>query len=53
MTKITGMLLLLIGIAGLASGSPTPVPEIDPVSGVSALALLSGTLVVMLRRRRK
>jgi len=45
--------LILLGIgAGLACIA-APVPEIDPASGASALALLAGTLVVIRGRRRK
>ena len=43
MKKIVGMMLLVIGAAGSALAT---VPEIDPGSGVSALALLSGALLV-------
>lgn len=50
MTKFAAFALLLIGTAGIASASS--VPEIDPASGISALALLSGALLV-LRSRRK
>jgi hypothetical protein len=45
------MMLLLIGVAGLAMAVPTP--EIDPGSGASALALLSGALLVIRGRRKK
>jgi len=44
-------MLLMIGAAGIAS-AVTWVPEIDPGSGISALALLSGAVLV-LRGRRK
>jgi hypothetical protein len=51
MTKLSALILLLTASAAFA-GSVTPVPEIDPGVGVSALALLSGGLV-LLRSRRK
>lgn len=51
MTKYLGFALLLIGCAGVASA--VPVPEIDPGSGMSALALLAGTLLVIRARRSK
>ncbi len=51
MAKYVGFALLLIGTAGIAGATPY-VPEIDPGSGISALALLSGALLV-LRARRK
>jgi len=54
MTKIAGMMLLLLGVAGLANASGVvSAPEIDPASGVSALALLSGALLIIRSRLRK
>jgi LPXTG-motif cell wall-anchored protein len=50
MAKFAGLALFLIGTAGIAAASP--VPEIDPASGVSALALLSGALLVFRARRK-
>jgi len=50
MTKFVGFALLLIGTAGVAGA--VPVPEIDPGSGMSALALLSGALLVIRARRK-
>jgi hypothetical protein len=50
MTKFTAFALLLIGTAGIAGAHP--VPEIDPPSGMSALALLSGALLVIRSRRK-
>ena len=49
--KLVGMILLLAGMAITASAT-TAVPEIDASSGASALALLSGGLLI-LRSRRK
>ena len=47
--RFSGLVLLLLGMARLA---PAPVtPEIDPGSGVSALLLLSGALLVVRSRR--
>jgi hypothetical protein len=51
MAKYVGVVLLLIGSASVALA--TPVPEIDPGSGMSALALLSGALLVIRARRNK
>ena len=48
--KIVGMMLLVVGISGAAMAA---VPEIDPGSGMSALALLSGALLVIKSRRKK
>ena len=48
--KIIGMMLLVMGMSGAAMAA---VPEIDDGSGVSALALLSGALLVIKSRRKK
>jgi len=45
--------LVLFGIGASLAGMAAAVPEIDPASGASALALLAGTLVVIRGRRRK
>lgn len=52
--KITGIVLLGIGVSSvcLAGGSAVGVPEIDPASGMNALALLTGALLVIRGRRR-
>jgi hypothetical protein len=50
--KVAGLLLLMIGVSGLAMGIDLPAPEIDPTSGMSALALLSGVLMMVRGRRR-
>jgi hypothetical protein len=52
MTKLAAFALLLIGTAGIAGAVPAA-PEIDPASGMSALALLSGALLVIRSRRKK
>ena len=51
MAKYIGFALLLIGTAGIAGATPVA-PEIDPGSGMSALALLSGALLVIRARRK-
>jgi hypothetical protein len=51
MQKTIGMMLLLIGVSGAAMA--TSVPEIDPGSGASALALLSGALLMFRSSRKK
>jgi len=63
MKKIIGMLLLLIGLLGLIQAAPCSTapggvstcgaPEIDPASGASALALLSGATLIIRGRRKK
>lgn len=49
--KVAGMILLLIGTVVVAHATPTP--EIDGSSAGSALALLSGSLLILRSRRRK
>jgi hypothetical protein len=49
--KLLGSLLLLIGMANFAFG--TGVPEISPASAGSAIALISGAVLVMRGRRQK
>ena len=53
MRNYAGLALLLIAVAGIAAASPVGTPEIDPASGISALALLSGALLVIRSRRKK
>jgi len=47
--KIAGMALVCIGMCSAAFAAT---PEIDPASGASALALLSGALLMIRGRRR-
>jgi hypothetical protein len=49
--KIVGIMLLLVGTVATASASA--VPEIDASSTVSALALLSGSLLMLKSHRKK
>lgn len=52
--RIVGMALLLVGVAGFAFGGFTlNAPEIDASSGGSAIALLSGGLLIIRARRKK
>jgi hypothetical protein len=50
MLKWVGRLTLLIGMAGFVQAAL--LPEIDPGSGISALVLLSGAILVMRARRK-
>ena len=50
--KLLGSVLLFIGVGSMAFGL-TAVPEISPASTGSALALISGALLVMGGRRKK
>jgi hypothetical protein len=52
MTKVAGMVLMLMSISGFAFAG-TSVPEIDAATGVGALALLSGSLLVIRGRRKR
>jgi hypothetical protein len=50
--KALGMMLLLVGMGGILAAVPA-VPEIDGASAGSAVALLSGALLVFQSRRKK
>jgi hypothetical protein len=47
------MVILLATVAGFAFAGTARAPEIDASSGVAALALLSGGLLVLRSRRKK
>ena len=49
--KLVGYMLLLMGMGSAAFA--TTVPEINPASAGSALALVSGALLVMRGQRKK
>ena len=58
MTAALGMLLLLIGVSGVALARICPygncsVPELDPGLAGSGIALLAGGVLMILSRRRK
>jgi|HubBroStandDraft_6_1064221.scaffolds.fasta_scaffold1341966_2 hypothetical protein len=44
--------MLVVGLAGIASATPV-VPEIDPGSATSGLALLAGAAMLLLERHRR
>jgi hypothetical protein len=48
--KLVGSILLLIGMGSMAFAT---VPEISPASAGSAIALISGAVLVMRGRRKK
>jgi hypothetical protein len=50
--KAVGMILLGIGVASLGFAQVAPTPEIDAASGINALALLGGA-VLLIRGRKK
>jgi len=45
--------LLVIGTPSFLWAGPAPVPEIDPSSGMSALALIAGAVIVFRGMRKK
>jgi hypothetical protein len=49
--RLIGSILLLVGMGSAAFASP--VPEISPASAGSAIALISGAVLVMRGRRKK
>ncbi len=51
MQKVLGLVLLMVGVAAIAVASTAPVPEINPASAGSALALVSGALLIYRGRR--
>jgi hypothetical protein len=48
--KIAGMILLTIGACAVAAANP--VPEIDPATGINAVALAAGVLLVIRARKK-
>jgi hypothetical protein len=51
--KTVGMALLLMGFSGFAFAGAHVTPEISPATGVAALALVSGAVLVIRGRRKK
>ena len=51
--KFAGMVLMFASISSFAVAGGIATPEISPASGVGALALLSGALLVIRGRRKK
>ena len=51
--KSVGILLLLVGLSSFAFAGGGSVPEVSPASGVAALALVSGAVLVIRGRRKK
>jgi hypothetical protein len=50
--KTAGMILLGIGIASLGLAQTAPAPEIDAATGMNAIALLSGAVLLIRGRKR-
>jgi len=52
MLKTLGMIVMLLSVAGLALADITVAPEINAGSATSALALISGALLVIRGRKK-
>jgi hypothetical protein len=52
MLKTVGMIMMLLSVAGLALADIVAAPEINAGSATSALALLSGALLVIRGRKK-
>jgi hypothetical protein len=50
--RLAGLILLGIGACAVMAAAPPVAPEIDPASGVNALALAAGALLVIRGRRK-
>jgi hypothetical protein len=50
--KVLGMLVVLAGMAGILPAPAPPVPEINPDSARTAIALLSGAFLILQSRRK-
>ena len=53
MARLIGMALLLIGAASRAFAGLTITPEIDASTGIAAVTLVAGGMLVLRARRRK
>ena len=51
--KHFGLVVMILGCAGFAFAGVVSTPEIDANSAVSAIALVSGGLLVLRGRRKK
>jgi hypothetical protein len=52
--RVLGIVLVLIGAAGSAfAGEAITVPEISGASAVSAIAVVSGSMLILRSRRKK
>jgi hypothetical protein len=51
--KFVGIVTLLLALSSFAMAGGGRVPEIGPASGVAALALISGALLVIRGRRKE
>jgi len=53
MKILSAVVLFTLGVVGIASAAVVASPEIDPASGASAIALLSGALILIRGRRKQ
>ena len=53
MRKALAVVLFGLGVLATASAIAVEAPEIDAAGGANALALLAGTVLVFMGRRRK
>jgi hypothetical protein len=60
MRKLVAVMLLVLGTStvlmaggGLDCPVPVSVPEVDPIAGTSAVALIAGAILVIRGRRNK
>ena len=51
--RIIGLVMILWAVAGFAVAGLVTAPEIDPATGIGALALLGGALLVLRARRKQ
>ena len=51
--KLLGSIMLLIAMGSVAWAQVAPAPEVNPSSAGTALALISGAVLVMRGRRKK
>ncbi len=51
--KLIGMALILMSVASLAFAGAPAAPEISPASGIAALTLVSGAILVIRGRRKR
>jgi hypothetical protein len=54
MQKLFALMLLVVGSSAVAMATPPlAIPEVDPASGASALALIAGGLLILRSCRKK
>lgn len=53
MRKIVAATLLVLGAATVSMACARPVPEIDPSTGMAAVALIASAALVIRGRRKK